>query len=487
MTEVIAPVRAPEVAREEDFIAAVLADPTLYEQVAFVTPAMFTQPAFRELWRAIQANDGKVAPAVLYADVVATHEGAEALATIDPSPSPETIQRLATAGLIAGDAQVLAERIAADYVRREVRRIFVEEQRLDDPDVGSWVRRLADRIAATGTVLTPSITSGVLARGARAVAEDVIWRQANPGKVRGIRTNFGAHSGKLGRFDRVTDGLHPGELTLICGQTGGGKTMMLCAMALSAALTPRDTTGEPNRVAFFSLEMSERALAKRWVANLTELPLDAAVLPDNAIERIDAAIERLTSLERERRLLIVPPSEATTVEQIVQHLRRMQRDGGIDLAFIDYAQIIRTSAYGNTVSRYDQLAYISMLLKIEAEQLGIPIVMAAQLTRPDRETGWRPSLADIADSYALARNADNIHHIWFPADMLAGDRVGLWRDIAVVLTDKLRNRERPGPLYYHAQRGFARFVECPPHVVAQLEDDEQQRILSERVRRTGTR
>jgi replicative DNA helicase len=468
---------------EQDLVGAILADPSLYESVSYLTPRMFVTPLAREIWRVIQASGGRVAPSALHADLISTPEGRAAL---EDAGGPDVLHQVAATGLTAGDVTLLAEKIAARYVRQRVKEIIVQEHQAPDPDVAGWVRRLADRIASAASVIAPNHTAGALSRGAHAVAEDVEWRQAHPGKVRGLRTNFGAHEGKLGAFDRATDGLHPGELTLITGQTGGGKSMLLCNMALSLALTERDTDRRPNHVAFFSLEMNERALAKRWVASLARFPLDAPVLPDNARQKISEAVQLLARLEAERRLTVITPSAVSTVEQIVQYLRRLRAEDACDVAFIDYAQIVRTSTMA-TASKYEQLAHISMLLKVEAEALGIPVILAAQLTRPDRDIAWRPSLADVADSYALVRNSDNVHHIWFPADQLPSRRAGIWHNIAVLLTDKIRNRERPGPLYYHAERTFCQFVDCLPQIVIQLESEECQEILRERTRRAGTR
>ena len=463
---------------ERALVGLILSDPTKYQAVSLLRPEMFHDPLCREIWRIITAKEGAIALPVIIDQLNALPELRSQLAD-DPQ-----LVGLIQEGLGAGDPVLLAERITATYIRRRVRQIFADAYHYEDPDILSWTRRLADAITNVSSILTTN-HRGQLHASAEAVAQDIFWRQRHPDMIRGLRTNFGAHPGKTGTFDRATDGLHPGELTIITGQTGGGKSMVLCAMALGLAQTPRDWDQQRNHVAFFSLEMNERALAKRWIAAITKLPLDVKKLPDNARERIVEAVRILTEMETQGYLTVIPPGQSATVEQIIQHLRRLKADGKLDVAFIDYAQIIRTAAQ-SAVGRYEQLGYISMLLKTEAESLGIPIVMAAQLTRPDRDMGWRPTIADIADSYALARNADNVHHIWFPGDQL-GSNAGIWRDVAVLLTDKIRNRERPRQIYYHAERALCQFEECLPQVVAQLESEEVQDILRDRIRRVGTR
>jgi replicative DNA helicase len=78
-------------------------------------------------------------------------------------------------------------------------------------------------------------------------------------------------------LDRVTDGLRPGELLLIGGESGGGKSMLLMNMALQIWLGNNNIDMEDNfqpgqNVMYFSLEMPFKPCRNRVLGRLSSNP-----------------------------------------------------------------------------------------------------------------------------------------------------------------------------------------------------------------------
>ena len=79
-------------------------------------------------------------------------------------------------------------------------------------------------------------------------------------------------------IDRVTDGLRPGELLLIGGESGGGKSMLLMNMALQIWLQNNNIDmdesqfGPGNSVLYFSLEMPFKPCRNRVYGRLSNNP-----------------------------------------------------------------------------------------------------------------------------------------------------------------------------------------------------------------------
>ncbi len=88
-------------------------------------------------------------------------------------------------------------------------------------------------------------------------------------RTTGISTGFD-------RYDRLTAGLHEGDLTIVAARPGMGKTSFVLNVALNVAsprkrespTNPNDAWEEPGRgVVFFSLEMPREQIANRMVCS----------------------------------------------------------------------------------------------------------------------------------------------------------------------------------------------------------------------------
>lgn len=175
----------------------------------------------------------------------------------------------------------------------------------------------------------------------------------------------------LAELDRqLNGGLRGGQLVVIGGRPGTGKSALKNQIVLNAA-----TSHRPGIVC--SLEMTSGEIAERGLKTIgrqrfAELPVWFAEC---------AEFSKLSAL-----------------------IRLAKRRHSIELAVVDYLQLIE-SPIGRNELRERQVASLSRGLKRLAMELQIPILLGSQLNRESEKRG-RPSLADLRESGAIEQDAD---------------------------------------------------------------------------------
>jgi replicative DNA helicase len=196
--------------------------------------------------------------------------------------------------------------------------------------------------------------------------------------------------------DWLNGGLAKGRLVTIGGRPSVGKSLGGLNIAAHAA--------ENNRASiFFSLEMSRQEVTTRiFAAGGTA---DMGELIRRQISEANYERIREYSLRYSGMPLWVDDRERVTVEQIAAKCRSIP---DLQVAVVDYLQLVRPS--DSRVSREQQVAHISRSLKIMARELGIAVVVAAQLNRgPVREGKPRePTIADLRESGAVEQDSDQV-------------------------------------------------------------------------------
>jgi replicative DNA helicase len=92
-----------------------------------------------------------------------------------------------------------------------------------------------------------------------------------------------------------------------------------------------------------------------------------------------------------------------TIEWITQQARVKKRTG-LDMLFIDYAQLLGTSPNASRETRERAVAHISQQAKILSRDLDVAVVLAAQLRRFDGDRF--PKMDDLRESGGLENDAD---------------------------------------------------------------------------------
>lgn len=257
------------------------------------------------------------------------------------------------------------------------------------------------------------------------------------GGPKGLPTGFADLDRKL-----KGHGTHGGQLIIVAGRPGMGKSVLGTQMALHAAVEQQVPT------AFFSLEMTKdeltlRALAAEGSISLERM-MDGQTDPDE-LARIEVASRRLYPAP-----LWIDDTPSQTVLQLRAKSRRMKAEHDIGLIVIDYLQYVVAEAE----NRVQEVGKITRGLKSLAKELGVPIVALCQLSRaPEQRGDKRPVLSDLRESGDIEQDADVVILLYRP-EYYFGPTDEKNRDIAGK-AEAIVAKQRNGPtgiveLYFRA-------------------------------------
>ncbi|HDI79156.1 MAG TPA: replicative DNA helicase, partial [Desulfobacteraceae bacterium] len=200
-----------------------------------------------------------------------------------------------------------------------------------------------------------------------------------------------------------TAGLQPGELIIIAGRPGMGKT----ALAINVGYHAADKIRQG--VAIFSLEMSKIQLGMRLLgmcAGINGSKLRTGHLSHSDWERLTEAADHLSELP-----IFIDDSSALSVLEIKAKCRRLRRKNDLALIIVDYLQLIQGRK--SAESRQIEISEISRGLKALAKDMDVPVIAVSQLNRRVEERGnKRPMLSDLRESGAIEQDADIIMFIY---------------------------------------------------------------------------
>jgi replicative DNA helicase len=217
-------------------------------------------------------------------------------------------------------------------------------------------------------------------------------------KITGLPSGFS-------QLDEMTSGMHPGDLFIIAGRPGMGKT----AFALNVAMNSCIHKKAP--VAIFSLEMPKEQLVKRMLCS--EARVDGTRLRAGQLWREDwPKLARAAGAMSELPMWI-DDTPALSMTELRAKARRLKAQNGLDLIVVDYLQLMRSGSKND--SREQEISEISRSLKGLAKELALPVIALSQLNRGVESRAGkdkRPQLSDLRESGAIEQDADTILFIY---------------------------------------------------------------------------
>lgn len=232
-------------------------------------------------------------------------------------------------------------------------------------------------------------------------------------------------------FDRMTHGLNRGNLIIIAGRPGMGKTSFALNIAQHVAIRE----GKP--VGIFSLEMSQNELALRILCSEADIPfsrLRSGHLSQRQWSKVLQTVRAISAAP-----LYIDDSPSPNLLEVASKARRLKAEKGLQLLILDYLQLMQ--AGGRFENRNLELAAISRSLKQLAKELEIPVIALSQLSRQPERRGrdHRPQLSDLRESGALEQDADLVVFIYRPEVYEPEDPET--RGLAELIVAKHRNGE----------------------------------------------
>jgi replicative DNA helicase len=225
----------------------------------------------------------------------------------------------------------------------------------------------------------------------RAISKIEEYHQNN-GMLTGISTGFAD-------FDKMTTGLHEGEMVVIAARPSVGKTSLAMNIAEHVSLELKVPVG------VFSLEMTADQLVLRMLCSRSRVNLRNirdGFLAERDFPKLTGAAGNMAGAP-----LFIDDSSGLSILQLRAKARRMWQQYGIKLFVIDYLQLLNSTSR-RAENRQQEIAEISGGIKSLAKELSVPIIVLSQLNREleKRGPGERPRLSDLRESGAIEQDAD---------------------------------------------------------------------------------
>jgi len=215
----------------------------------------------------------------------------------------------------------------------------------------------------------------------------------NPQALAGTPTNFSS-------LDRVLIGMGKGDLIVVGGRPGMGKTSFCMNIATNVA------KATDKNVAVFSLEMSSEQLVSRMLSSealIDSTNMRTGKLTDDDWRHLAEASSVLSNTN-----IYIDANPNTTPTAMKSKLRRL---GNLGLVIIDYLQLMNPDV--PTDNRVLDVASITRSIKLMAKEFEIPIILCSQLARAtENRKDRQPMLSDLRDSGAIEQDADIVMFIY---------------------------------------------------------------------------
>lgn len=263
-------------------------------------------------------------------------------------------------------------------------------------------------------------------------------------------------------LDNIVQGLRPGNLVIVAGKPGTGKTV------LGTNLADKIASKEGKSALIFSLEMPGAELVKRalaaaggvdkgWIdvgGRSTDQHWDAFTVAVDTLKKSDVRICDKGSL---------------TFSRICNIARFQHRAKPLHLIVVDYLTLIRADKEDRFGTRSAEIGSFTRGFKALAKELNLPIVVLAQFNRASETRSAaesKPRMSDLRDSGEIEQDAD-IVILGHRADDEPGRKgITSWN------VAKVRHAS-PGECALQFQGMFQRFVSVTPHDMMNYEQAKQ--------------
>ena len=168
--------------------------------------------------------------------------------------------------------------------------------------------------------------------------------------------------------DGIQGGFGPGDLAIVFGNPGGGKSWTMVAIAAHAVKLGY-------KVNYYTLELGEDYVGKRFDCYFTGYSIDEVNGHRQEVQKI---VDNLKG-----RLIVkeYAPKNAT-VNTIKSHIQKcIDMEHKPDLVVIDYVDYLRAPSRGKFAERKDEIDDVFIATKGLAKELKIPILTPSQVNR----------------------------------------------------------------------------------------------------------
>ena len=192
--------------------------------------------------------------------------------------------------------------------------------------------------------------------------------------------------------DGIQGGFGPGDLGIVFGSPGGGKSWTMVAIAAHAVKMG-------HKVNFYTLELGEDYVGKRFDCYFTGYSIDE-------VNKHRKDVQKQVDNLKGKLIVKEYPPKGASVNTIKAHVQKcMDIDHKPDLIIIDYVDYLKAPSRGRNTERKHEIDDVFIATKGLAKDLKIPILTPSQVNR----MGARDSIIEgdkAAGSYDKMMVAD---------------------------------------------------------------------------------
>jgi len=389
----MAPVPPNNVQAEQDVLSAMMLDRAFTGQgVELLTPADFYRvphqtifEAMRDLYLAGKPTDLHILCEELVQRGQIEHVGGAdyLMATIQSLPTAHhladyaaiAIAKLQQRDLMAFAAEVTEAAADCENVQ-DVFSLATDK-----------LMRISDRVGDNGFMSVQQATLDVLA--------EIEARNKGHAPIPWFKT--GLHG-----IDRLTEGVENDVVVITGGGTSQGKT----------AFAMQSVEHNDGAKLYYSMEMSAKALIKRWLASLSEVTtrtMNTGKLEDGDIEKL---MDAQSSIMQHNVWIYDRPVD---VGRLTAQVHRAKLQHKASSVYVDYVGLLRSIPGKRQDRREREVAENIQALQGLARTLGVRVVIVSQISRKNQDrSNKRASLTDLKESGEIENAADLVLAIYNP-------------------------------------------------------------------------
>ncbi len=362
---------------ETAILSLILKNPELLDKTIYLTPKMFSSVPNKNVYDAILIikRDGLVPEFSLLITYL------ESRGLLQLCGGESYVQWLLNQNFDINNFEEFVKQIIDLYKTRELLTISTQLSGIarSNDSVDEKITWLKNKVSELNLTENNDLTD--LFTATRDMLSQLEYRLEHPG-TSFIKTGFDD-------LDLITGGFYPGDLWVIAGRPGMGKSALLCNSILNS----------PSLV--FSLEMPNETIAQRLVGIKSGVPIfnmRIGNVDKDSLVRIKNTVDEIKTLP-----IYIDTTYDINITKVVSKIQQYHREKGIKVVHIDYIQLLAERS-NNAVH---DLGQITRELKLLAKELDVTIVTYSQLNRlVESRDDKRPILSDLRQSGNIEEDVD---------------------------------------------------------------------------------